>query len=150
MKTSTMTRSIARVIGFAALTLILAAGPLTACAKKQIPPGPYKALTQGTLENTDTLVLLDAQLQGMISIEGQRAAYLPDGRLKAEANIRNMVGASNTIQVQTVFKDADNMSSGDETAWQNVILSPNAMQTYSATALNTKSARYTIRVRLPR
>lgn len=147
-----MTRSIARVIGFAALTLLLAAGPLTACAKKQIPPGPYKALTYqpGTLENTDTLVLLDAPLQGMISVEGQRAAFLPDGRLKAEANIRNMLGASSTIQVQTVFKDADNMSTGDETAWQNVILSPNAMQTYSATALNAKSARYTIRVRLPR
>lgn len=113
--------------------------------------GPYPALKHGiSLEETDTLVLLDKGLQKTISVDSQRAGYASDGRLTAEANVRNLCDSNQSIQVQTVFKDDSNFSSSDESAWQTIILSPFAMQTYSVTSMNASSSRYTIRIRFER
>lgn len=119
---------------------------LTACKT-----GPYPALKHGTgLEETETLVLLDKELQKAVSVDAQRCSFSLGKRLQAEANIRNCLDTSLNIQVQTIFKDSSNMSAGDETAWRTIILQPYATETYSATALNELSDRYTIRVRLER
>lgn len=125
---------------------------ITACQTQTQPvQGPFAPLKQGTsLEETETLVLLDQPLQAMISVDSQRAGYNPEGRLVAEAIIRNNYGTSITIQAQTVFKDAGGFSSGDETAWQTLILQPNAQAAYKAAALNVASAKYTIRIRMER
>ncbi len=129
------------------LTLALAvAVTLTACQT-----GPYPAVKHGVgLEETESLVLLDRDLQKAISVDFQRARYTPDGRLIAEANIRNRLSANLNVQLQTVFKDSANVSSGDETTWQTLLLSPHATQTYAAAAMNTSSEKYTIRVRFER
>lgn len=131
---------------------MLALGLLAGCATKQPPPpGPYAAPTVGgSLEQTETLVYLDQPLQNVLSVEGQRARYTSDSRLVAEANLRNLSNQPLSIQVQTVFKDEQNMASGDSSAWQTIMLNANATETYSTTALNAKSTRYTIRVRIPR
>lgn len=140
-----------RVLGVACL---LCAATLTfvSCATQPArEPGPYLATSHPpVLEDTETLILLDQSLRSSISVEGQRASYTPDSRLVAEAKIRNLVERAQEIQVQTVFKDNAGMSSGDETAWQTLILNPNAMETYRATALNDHSTKYTIRIRVAR
>jgi len=113
--------------------------------------GPYPALKHGIgLEETETLVLLDKELQKAISVDVQRSSYSPEGRLQAEANIRNRLDTNLNLQLQTMFKDSANISSGDETAWRTIILPPYATETYSAVAMNDRSDRYTIRVRLER
>ena len=132
---------------YAAWLLILAAPCLLLACKT----GPYTAKAHPpVLEDTETLVLLDKPLQKNISVEGQRAGYTPEGRLVAEAKIRNLTKDNLSIQAQTIFKDDAGMSSGDESAWQTMLLNPNAMETYRATALNANSKKYTIRVRLTR
>lgn len=124
---------------------------LIGCQSSEPVPGPHQALDYpGELENTDTLVLLDRALQGMLSVEGQRASYTPEGRLFVQANLRNLLERPTQIQAQTVFRDDKGMSSGDESAWVTTILQPNSTETYSETALNNESTQYTIRVRLPR
>lgn len=149
MRTSDKTAGLAtRVLICIAAVAVLAG--LASCARR-VEPGPYKAVTYSpsSIETTDTLVLMDKDLQAMISVDGQRAGYLPDGRLKAETNIRNMLPQPLTVQVQTLFRDDAGMASGDATAWQNLLLNGNATETYSAVALNAQSTRYTIRIRLP-
>lgn len=113
--------------------------------------GPYAPLKHGTsLEETESLVLLDKPLQKMVSVDSQRAGYTPDGRMVAEAVVRNNSSQTLNIQAQTVFKDGSGFSSGDETAWETLILQPNAQSTYRASALNKNSAKYTIRIRMER
>lgn len=129
--------------------IVLCVLPILAGCKTQ--PGPYVATSHPpVLEDTETLVLLDQELQKTISVEGQRASYDTNGRLKAEAKIRNLTPNTYTVQVQTVFKDEAGMSSGDESAWRTLILNANAMETYSEVALNDKSDKYTIRIRRAR
>lgn len=119
---------------------------VTSCAKDQ--PGPYVGFHYpGGLEDTETLVLLDKSLQSLISIDGQRASYTPDGRLKAEVRFRNLSSQPLTVQLQTVFKDEEGMECGDTTAWQTVLMESHAAEIYSANALNSNSVRYTVRVR---
>ena len=113
--------------------------------------GPYTAsAVQPSPEDTESLVLLDKELVKQLSVQVQRAGFTSDGRLTAEANLRNLTKKTMSVQVQTVFKDAQGLSTGDETAWKTVILNPNAMETYQASALNTRSERYTVRVRKAR
>lgn len=148
MKPTTLTK----IAGHLALTA-LAGLVIVGCASapSREPVGPYQALTHSpVLEDSETLVLLDAGLQSRISVEGQRASFDGDGRLVAEAKIRNLTPANYSVQVQTVFKDEAGMSSGDESAWQTLLLNPNAMETYRCSALNAKSAKYTIRIRTTR
>jgi hypothetical protein len=136
--------------GVAVVVLAGVAGGCKTAPVETVPvmQGPYKALSHGAgLEESDTLVLMDAGLQGSLSVERQEASRTADGRIIAVANVRNTSTRENHIQVQTVFRSASNISSGDETAWQTMLLQPNATETYSATALNGNSDHYTIRVR---
>ncbi len=134
-------------LSISVVAVLLGAAVLAAGCKT----GPYAAKSRGpVLENTETLVLLDKPLVKSISVDNQRAGYTADGRMVAEATLRNMTKKMQNVQVQTVFKDETGLSQGDETAWKTVILNPNAMETYQATALNASSKKYTIRVRLAR
>ncbi len=140
-----------RLIQTIGASVILVTPILIGCQTEEPVYGPYRALDYaGELEDQETLVLLDSALQGMLSVEGQRASFTPEGRLFVQANFRNLLEQPTQIQIQTVFRDEHGMSNGDESAWVTTILQPNATETYSETALNNKSYQYTVRVRLPR
>jgi uncharacterized protein YcfL len=113
------------------------------------PKGAYAPTSQPeyALENTLNVVLLNSELAGSLAVEGQRASYAEDGRLQVFANIRSRTPKRLTIQVQTVFKDENGFSTGDETAWETIILTELSQTTYQSIAQNTKARRYTIRVR---
>lgn len=133
---------------------MIAALALIAClslAATGCKTGPYTAKSvQPSPEDTESLVLLDKELVKQISVQVQRAGFTSDGRLTAEANLRNLTKKTLNVQVQTVFKDAQGLSTGDESAWRTMILNPNAMETYQSNAMNMKAERYTIRVRKAR
>jgi hypothetical protein len=49
-----------------------------------------------------------------------------------------------------VFKDSAGFSTGDETPWQDVILTENGQETVRFTSMNNQATKYTIRVRQAR
>jgi uncharacterized protein (DUF2141 family) len=77
-------------------------------------------------------------------------ARLPDGRLQVACQIMNRENRRIQVQVQCVFKDAQGFSTGDETPWDNLILTENATETVKFTSLNNLAASYTVRVRQAR
>lgn len=126
------------------LLLALTAVVITSCSK----PGPYRAKSvPPALENIETVVVMSKDLSKKISVEGQRADRLPDNRLRVHANIRNLSKDPLHVQAQTVFKDKDSISLGDETAWVDVLLTENATKTYTADSMTDKAEFYTIRIR---
>jgi len=126
------------------VTTLAGLGLILGCHK-----GPYVPVTepQAAAENYQTVVLLGPKLADLIAVEGQKAEYTEDGRLKVYANIRNRSKKRLTVQVQTVFKDENGFSTGDETAWETMIITDLSQTTYSAVAQNSEARRYTIRVR---
>jgi uncharacterized protein YcfL len=106
-----------------------------------------ETVPQAAAENYNTVVLLSEKLAESIAVEGQQAKYSDDGRLQVYANLRNRVEKRLRVQVQTVFKDENGFSTGDETAWETIMIPALSQHTYQTIAQNSKARRYTIRVK---
>ena len=115
-------------------------------------PGPFRPLdtTKYTLENTEKFVLLDKPAQVSVTCTGLQERNLADGRLEVVANVKNRENRRIEVQINCVFKDEQNISTGDETPFQTLILAENSTEAVRFTAMNTAAKKYTIRVRQAR
>ena len=102
------------------------------------------------LENTGVFVLMDKPTQVSVTTSGVQERRLEDGRLEVVSHLRNRINRRIQVQVSCVFKDAQGFSTGDETPWQNVILTENSQEDLRFTSMNNQAAKYTIRVRQAR
>ena len=109
-----------------------------------------KNTTKFNLENEAKFVLLDKATQRSVTVSGLQERLLPDGRLEVVANIRNRLNRRIQVQVNCVFKDVQGFPTGDETPFQNVILTENAQEGVPFTSMNNLAKGYTIRVRQAR
>ena len=96
------------------------------------------------------LVLMDSGAQRSVTASAFQERVLEDGRLEVTAVLRNRENRRIQVQVQCVFKDALGIATGDETPWQDLILTENGMETFRAAAMNTQAKGYTVRVRQAR
>ena len=99
------------------------------------------------LENQSKFVLMDHHVERSVTYNSLQEAVLPDGRLEVAANIRNRLERRIQVQIQCVFKDIQGFGTGDETPWQNLILTENGQETVRFTSINDRAKGYTIRVR---
>lgn len=129
--------------------LALSTALLAGCASHQ---GAYPPLdSSGSSQELNAkFALMDPGAQRSVTSGGLQEARLDDGRLRVSCILQNRENRRIQVQVQCVFKDAQGFSTGDETPWENVILTENSMETVSYTSLNNKAATYTIRVRQAR
>jgi uncharacterized protein YcfL len=125
----------------AAAVLVLMAG----CAAKRGPYVPYSH--PPAVENQETVVLLSEDLVTRVGLEGELVRRLPDGRLEVTANVRNLTKYPLHVQAQTVFKDQDWFSTGDQSAWYDLLLNENETKSYNSVSMNDKAENYTIRIR---
>ena len=117
-----------------------------------VEPGPFlpQDTTRFTLENTEKFVLLDQPAQYSVTCTGLQERTLADGRLEVVANVKNRESRRIEVQINCVFKDDQNFSTGDETPFQTLILAENSTEAVRFTAMNTAAKKYTIRVRQAR
>ncbi|MBL9174163.1 MAG: DUF1425 domain-containing protein [Verrucomicrobiales bacterium] len=127
------------------LALLLLAG----CASHQGAYAPADN-SKSRQELTAKFVLMDPGAQRSVTSAGLQETRLDDGRLKVSCILQNRENRRIQVQVQCVFKDPTGFSTGDETPWENVILTENGMETLTFTSLNNKAATYTVRVRQAR
>ncbi|HRI15845.1 MAG TPA: YcfL family protein [Verrucomicrobiota bacterium] len=130
---------------FALLLMGLSAG----CAGHQGAYPPVNT-TVGNQEMASKFVLMDPGAQYSVTSSGLQETRLDDGRLQVVCVLRNQENRRIQVQVQCVFKDPQGFATGDETPWENVILTENSMETVRFVSLNNQAATYTIRVRQAR
>jgi len=106
-----------------------------------------KNTTKFALENEAKFVTLDYRVQRSVTCSGIQEKVLEDGRLEVAANIRNRLERRIQVQIQCVFKDAQGFSTGDETPWQDLVLTETAQESVRFQSFNDKAKGYTIRVR---
>ena len=140
-----MNKNILPTLAVAALTL------LAGCASNY-DKGAYRPqnTTGGAAESTDKFVLMDPQVQYSISCSGLQERINEDGRLEVVANIRNRENRRIQVQVNCVFKDEQNFSTGDETPFQTLILGENSQEAVRFLSMNNQARKYTVRVRQAR
>ena len=95
-------------------------------------------------------MLLDQAAQNSVTCTGLQEVPLSDGRLEVVANVKNRENRRIQVQVNCVFKDAQGFPTGDETPWQNLILSEYATEAVRFTAMGPAAKKYTVRVRQAR
>jgi hypothetical protein len=149
---------------FAALLLAAALAGLAGCANRAREPaagspGAY-ALVGGPMNGyalqsaayagpvtNGRVLFLDPAVAATVADDGDRATILPDGRLRAEADLRNRTGYRLQVQIQCVFQDAQGRTYGDETEWRTLTLTENASETVPFDSMNSSAHDYTIRIR---
>jgi len=89
-------------------------------------------------------------VQHSLTCTGIQEGETPDGRLKVTAQIRNRENRRIEVQANCVFKDANGYTTGDETPFQTLILTENATEQVTFTAMNKLAKKYTIRIRQAR
>ena len=114
------------------------------------PNLPLQEATRYSIESTEKFVLMDPATQNSVTCTGLQERITADGRLEVVANVKNLEGRRIQVQISCVFKDAQHMSTGDETPWQTLILGENETQAQSFTSMNNLAKTYTIRVRQSR
>lgn len=114
--------------------------------------GPYLPEESRTpaYENTEPIVLLDPGVQHSVTTPAYTARPLDDGRLEVIVHLRNRENRRIEIQANCVFKDAEGITTGDETPFQTVILTENATEQVRFVSMNDKAKRFTVRVRQAR
>jgi uncharacterized protein YcfL len=136
---------------FAAFSLLATAALfLTGCETTPRDTGAYLPVntTVNDLENHERIVLLDPRVQTSVTCPGIQQRTMPDGRLEVTANLRNRENRRIQVQVNCVFKDDQGFpTEGEESPFQNLILTENAQEPVHFISLNDKARRYTIRVR---
>ena len=125
---------------------VLAAALLAGCQSTAGSRQPLDS-TKYTIESTDKFVLLDQEAEPYVTCTGLQERVLPDGRLEVVANVKNRENHRIQVQIDCVFKDEQNVSTGDETPFRNLILTENSTEAVKFTALNNRARQYTIRVR---
>jgi uncharacterized protein YcfL len=132
-----------------ALLATVALALFAGCATE---PGPFtpQDTTKYTVENTEKFVLLDKPTQVSVTCTGLQERLLSDGRLEVVANVKNREARRIQVQIQCVFKDEQRVSTGDETAWQTLILAENSTEAVRFTSTNPQAKTYEIRVRQAR
>jgi len=144
----------------ATLALVAAlALALAGCASKPKPDAyvpqngpnlPLQEATRYSIESTEKFVLMDPAAQASVTCTGLQERTLSDGRLEVVANVKNLEGRRIEVQINCVFKDAQHVSTGDETPWATLILGENETQAVHYTSMNPQAKTYTIRVRQSR
>jgi hypothetical protein len=131
--------------------LLFACAALAVIASGCKTGGAYEPVntTKYDLENNAKFVLLDPGAQRSVTTSGIQEKWLPDGRLQVTSNIRNRENRRIQVQVDCQFKDEQGFPI-DETPFQTLILTENAQQGVTFTAMNTQAKKYTIRVRQAR
>ncbi|MDB6113328.1 MAG: hypothetical protein JWQ62_273 [Lacunisphaera sp.] len=134
--------SVRRASLFLALLGLLLAGCVAG-------PSPFlpEAGTKYSVENTGKFAMLDPVPVACTGLQEHVAA---DGRLAVVANVQNHANAPQAVQVRCVFKNGEGFSTGDETAWQMLVLGAGATEAVRFTAVNNLARKYTVMVRLPR
>lgn len=125
------------------------AGAAAGCARKAKGPDVPIAQQEAFEKARAQVNLLHPSLDGQIAAELTQTDVLEDGRLRAITQIRNRTRKNLQVQYRTVFKNSEGLSTGDETAWENLYLEPMQATTLRQTSLEPAAA-YTVEVRSPK
>ncbi|CAN5458862.1 hypothetical protein BH09SUM1_BH09SUM1_30210 [soil metagenome] len=136
-------------------TLILASTLFSAslfasgCASKSHGPDIPKAEPQALEAAKNPVNIFDADLKKKIASDLYRNEVLEDGRMKIAVNLRNRTKKPLHVQVRAVFKDISGISTGDESAWQDLYLVPQQASTFTTTSRDKGAVLATVEVRKP-
>lgn len=121
------------------LVAALAAGLATACSSFKVPD-----------ETKVNFVPLDAGVAQSVRLVGSQTRTTSDGRLEVIARLQNLENRRIEVQVDCVFHNEQGFPTNDETSFQTLILTENAIETVRFTSLNNEAKRFAIRVRQAR
>lgn len=122
---------------------------LSGCSRRSsgpdVPQGEPKAIEAAKAP----VNIFDKKLASRISSEMYSRERTEDGHLRIAVNLRNRTTKKLHIQARTVFKDFNGVSTGDETAWENLYFAPQQVLTFRANSRMPDAEIFTVEVRKP-
>ncbi|MGF1574131.1 MAG: hypothetical protein ACFCU1_13805 [Sumerlaeia bacterium] len=122
---------------------------LVGCSKRSSAPDYARIDEEAIVAAKAPVNILDADLRNKVAADIASASRLPDGRLEAKVSLRNSTKKDLNALVRIVFKDANALSTNDETEWEFIYFAPQQIVTYQGRSRETNAVGYTIEVRKP-
>lgn len=132
-------------VSLIALCMITVAG----CSKRSKSPDYARIDEEAIVAAKAPVNILDADLRNKVAADIAGATRLPDGRLEAKVSLRNSTKKDLNILARIVFKDANALSTNDNTEWEFIYFAPQQIVTYQGRSRETNAVGYTIEVRKP-
>ena len=111
--------------------------------------GPQALQTWPGIDQNDDVVALDKAAWKLVAVQALQTDKTDDGRLHVKFELANLSSIDLAVQVQTLFRDTTGMLTGDETAFEMVVLPGGGSKLYEATSLKTTAASFTVQVKTP-
>jgi uncharacterized protein YcfL len=131
------------------LLLILSSLTIAGCSKRSKAPDYARIDEEAIVAAKAPVNILDADLRKKVAADLTSATRLPDGRLEAKVSLRNSTKKDLNVLVRIVFKDANALSTNDETEWEYVYFAPQQIVTYQGRSREINAVGYTVEVRKP-
>lgn len=119
---------------------------LAACAPWQGPKPLQAWKAAGT---ADDVVALDKAAHTLVAVQTRSVQRTPDGRMAVRLELANLSDQDLTVQVQTLFRDAKGVPTGEDTPFEAVVLPGMGSTLYETASLGTDAQSFTVQVKTP-
>lgn len=133
----------------ATMVVMLCVAAASGCSKRSKSPSMARVDEEAIRAARMPVNVLDYDLRNKVACDIAGLQRLEDDRLAVRVNMRNSTREALHVEARAVFKSAEGLSTGDETAWQSVFFSPQQIQTYTMVSRDPGAQLATVEVRRP-
>ena len=124
----------------------LVALALSACASWQ---GPKPLQAWKAAGQSDDVVALDKAAHTLVAVQTRAVERTSDGRMSVRLELANLSDKDLTVQVQTLFRDAKGVPTGEDTPFEAVLLPGMGSSLYETSSLRPDAQAFTVQVKTP-
>lgn len=110
-------------------------------------PKPLKAWK--AVGKSENIVAMDKAAHMLVAVQTKGVGRTADGRLELRLELANLGDQDFPVQVQTLFRDASGVPTGDDTPFEVVVLPGGGSTVYETSSLTAAAKTFTVQVRTP-
>lgn len=111
--------------------------------------GPQPLQAWKAVGESPDIVAMDRAVHMLVAVQTKGVTRTDDGRLQVRLELANLGDEDFPVQVQTLFRDAQGVPTGDDTPFEVVVLPGGGSTVYQTSSLTAAAKSFTVQVRTP-
>ncbi len=111
--------------------------------------GPQPLQAWKAVGESENIVAMDKAAHMLVAVQTKGVGRTADGRLELRLELANLGDQDFPVQVQTLFRDASGVPTGDDTPFEVVVLPGGGSTVYETSSLTAAAKTFTVQVRTP-
>jgi len=98
---------------------------------------------------SDEILALDEAAWKLVAVQNRSVERQADGRMSVRVELANLSAMDLSVQVSTLFRDAQGMPSSSGTPFEMIVIPGNGSQLYEVTSLERNPESFTVQIKTP-